>query len=63
MSTRPKARRRPVRRVGLVTRTTSGEAIHITRRLDQIVDVIREGYARIYMGAYAGAETGRSRAG
>lgn len=36
---------------------------HITRRLDQIVDVIREGYARIYMGAYAGAETGRSRAG
>lgn len=25
---------------------------HITRRLDQIVDVIREGYARIYMGDY-----------
>jgi DNA-binding GntR family transcriptional regulator len=26
---------------------------HIGRRLDQIVDVIREGYARIYMGDYA----------
>ena len=26
---------------------------HISRRLDQIVDVIREGYARIYMGEYA----------
>ena len=26
---------------------------HIARRLDQIVDVIREGYARIYMGEYA----------
>jgi hypothetical protein len=25
---------------------------HIARRLDQIVDVIREGYARIYMGDY-----------
>lgn len=25
---------------------------HISRRLDQIVDVIREGYARIYMGEY-----------
>lgn len=25
---------------------------HISRRLDQIVDVIREGYARIYMGDY-----------
>jgi DNA-binding GntR family transcriptional regulator len=28
---------------------------HIGRRLDQIVDVIREGYARIYMGDYAAA--------
>ena len=32
---------------------------HITRRLDQIVDVIREGYARIYMGA----DAARSRPG
>ena len=36
---------------------------HITRRLDQIVEVIREGYARIYMGAYAQPGTARSRAG
>jgi DNA-binding GntR family transcriptional regulator len=28
---------------------------HIERRLDQIVDVIREGYARIYMGQYTPA--------
>ncbi len=33
MSTRPRARR-PVRRVGLVTRTTSGDAIHLTRKLE-----------------------------
>jgi hypothetical protein len=26
---------------------------HITRRLDQIVNTIREGYARIYMGEWA----------
>jgi DNA-binding GntR family transcriptional regulator len=36
---------------------------HISRRLDQIVDVIREGYARIYMGDYvmppAPAKNGR----
>jgi DNA-binding GntR family transcriptional regulator len=36
---------------------------HIGRRLDQIVDVIREGYARIYMGEYvappAPAKNGR----
>lgn len=30
---------------------------HIARRLDQIVDVIREGYARIYMGDYAKRNT------
>jgi DNA-binding GntR family transcriptional regulator len=30
---------------------------HISRRLDQIVDVIREGYARIYMGDYAASAT------
>jgi NAD+ kinase len=34
MSTRPRARAKVVRRVGLVTRTTSGEAIHLTRRLE-----------------------------
>jgi NAD+ kinase len=34
MSTRPRARAKAVRRVGLVTRTTSGEAIHLTRRLE-----------------------------
>jgi DNA-binding GntR family transcriptional regulator len=28
---------------------------HIERRLDQIVNTIREGYARIYMGTHAGA--------
>ena len=33
MSARPRARR-PVRRVGLVTRTTSGDAIHLTRMLE-----------------------------
>src|SRR5512143_2642145 len=31
---RPRVRARTVRRVGLVTRTTSGEAIHLTRRLE-----------------------------
>ncbi len=36
---------------------------HITRRLDQIVDVIREGYARIYMGAYASPGPTRPRVG
>jgi DNA-binding GntR family transcriptional regulator len=30
---------------------------HISRRLDQIVDVIREGYARIYMGDYVTPST------
>lgn len=34
MSTPARARRKAVRRVGLVTRTTSGEAIHLTRRLE-----------------------------
>ncbi len=34
MSTRPRARRKAIRRVGLVTRTTSGDAIHLTRRLE-----------------------------
>lgn len=34
MPKRAAARRRPVRRVGLVTRTTSGDAIHLTRRLE-----------------------------
>ncbi|MFN7986857.1 MAG: NAD(+)/NADH kinase [Thermoanaerobaculia bacterium] len=34
MSTRPRTRGKVVRRVGLVTRTTSGEAIHLTRRLE-----------------------------
>ena len=34
MSTRPRARRKTIRRVGLVTRTTSGDAIHLTRRLE-----------------------------
>jgi NAD+ kinase len=34
MSTPPRARRKTVRRVGLVTRTTSGDALHLTRRLE-----------------------------
>ena len=34
MSTPPRARRKAVRRVGLVTRTTSGDALHLTRRLE-----------------------------
>ena len=34
MSTRQTARAKVVRRVGLVTRTTSGEALHLTRRLE-----------------------------
>ena len=34
MSRRGAARARAVRRVGLVTRTTSGEAIHLTRKLE-----------------------------
>jgi DNA-binding GntR family transcriptional regulator len=36
---------------------------HITRRLDQIVEVIREGYARIYMGEYAGGGSASPRSG
>ncbi|MGE0717992.1 MAG: GntR family transcriptional regulator [Alphaproteobacteria bacterium] len=35
---------------------------HIARRLDQIVDVIREGYARIYMGAYTQPRASRGEA-
>ncbi|MCC7275856.1 MAG: GntR family transcriptional regulator [Alphaproteobacteria bacterium] len=35
---------------------------HIARRLDQIVDVIREGYARIYMGSYSQVRPARARA-
>ena len=34
MSTPPRAKRKAVRRVGLVTRTTSGDALHLTRRLE-----------------------------
>ncbi len=34
MSTPARARRKAVRRVGLVTRTTSGDALHLTRRLE-----------------------------
>jgi NAD+ kinase len=34
MSTPSRARRKAVRRVGLVTRTTSGDALHLTRRLE-----------------------------
>jgi NAD+ kinase len=34
MSTPPRARKKAVRRVGLVTRTTSGDALHLTRRLE-----------------------------
>jgi NAD+ kinase len=34
MPTRKRVRRKAVRRVGLVTRTTSGDAIHLTRKLE-----------------------------
>ncbi|MBK8597575.1 MAG: NAD(+)/NADH kinase [Holophagales bacterium] len=34
MSTPARARKKAVRRVGLVTRTTSGDALHLTRRLE-----------------------------
>ncbi|MCW5752121.1 MAG: GntR family transcriptional regulator [Alphaproteobacteria bacterium] len=34
---------------------------HIARRLDQIVEVIREGFARIYMGEYARPRTASRR--
>ena len=42
-------------------RCTQATNQHISRRLDQIVEVIREGYARIYMGEYAQPRKGKSR--
>lgn len=49
----------------LVARDAEGCAkainAHIARRLDQIVEVIREGFARIYMGSYAQARTAATR--
>jgi NAD+ kinase len=66
MSTRPRVRR-PVRRVGLVTRTTSGDAIHLTRKLEawlrrQGVEVLHDAEsmgARQAMGGVPRAEISR----